>query len=296
MEELIESHIDAFISHNRLKGYTKKVVQRKERELFAFARFVGKPLGSVTGEDILRYLKESPYPASFNRKLGYLSQLFEFLIEQGEALVNPAVGIELKHDYEKKHRGVFTEEEVKQIIESASVSPVGKRDRAILELFYSTGMRLFELSNLNVDDVDFRNAEVFIERGKFGTGRMVPAGAEALRAVTKYLAVRDYFLRGSEYDALFLSLRGNRMSWSTIREVVKRRKKDAGVKTFGAAHALRHSCASHLLQHGAPLPMIQRLLGHERLHATELYTHLSDQDLVETMRKQGGTDNDSADA
>jgi site-specific recombinase XerD len=296
MEELIESHIDAFISHDRLKGYTKKVVQRKERELFAFARFIGKPFGAVTSEDITRYLKDSPYPASFNRKLGYLFQLYEFLIEQGDALANPTVRIELKHDYEKKHRGVFSEDEVKQIIESASVSPVGKRDRAILELFYSTGMRLFELANLNVDDVDFRNAEVFIEQGKFGTGRMVPAGSEALRAVTKYLAVRDYFLRGSEYDALFLSLRGNRMSTSAIRTAVQRRKKDAGVKTFGAAHALRHSCASHLLQHGAPLPMIQRLLGHERLHATELYTHLSEQDLVETMRKQGGTDNDSADA
>ncbi len=288
MEQTIESHIDAFISHDRLKGYTKKVVQRKERELYSFALFIGKPFGSVTSEDIIRYLKESPYPASFNRKLGYLSQLYEFLIEQGEALVNPAVGIELKHEYKKKHRGVFTEEEVKQIIESTTVSPVGKRDRAILELFYSTGMRLFELANLNVDDVDLRNREVLIERGKFGTGRMVPAGSEALRAVTKYLAVRDYFLRGNEYDALFLSLRGNRMSWSTIREVVKRRKKDAGIKTFGAAHALRHSCASHLLQHGAPLPMIQRLLGHERLHATELYTHLSEQDLIETMRKQGG--------
>lgn len=291
MDELIESHIDAFISHDRLKGHTKKVVQRKEREIYSFARFVGKPLGSVIGEDILRYLKESPYPASFNRKLGYISQLFEFLIEQGEVLSNPAVGIELRHDYEKKHRGVFTEEEVKQIIESASVSPVGKRDRAILELFYSTGMRLFELANLNVDDVDFRNAEVLIERGKFGEGRMVPAGVEALRAVRKYLAVRDYFLRGSEYDALFLSLRGNRMSESAIRTAVQRRKRDAGIKTFGAAHALRHSCASHLLKHGAPLPMIQRLLGHERLHATEIYTHITEQDLVETMRK-GGNGND----
>jgi integrase/recombinase XerD len=84
------------------------------------------------------------------------------------------------------------------------------------------------------------------------------------------------------------------MSCSAIRTAVQRRKIDAGVKTFGAAHALRHSCASHLLKHGAPLPMIQRLLGHERLHATELYTHLSDQDLVETMRK-GGNANDTAD-
>jgi len=288
MYQIIESQIQAFISHERLKGHTKKVVQRKERELYSFARFVGKPFGSVTGEDVIRFLHESPYQASFNRKLGYISQLFEFLIEQGEALANPAVGIEMKYDYEKHHRGVFTEEEVKLMIESTSMSPVGKRDRAILELFYSTGMRLFELANLNVDDVDFRNAEVFIERGKFGTGRMVPAGSESLRAVTKYLAVREYFLRGSEYDALFLSLRGNRMSWSTIREVVKRRKKDAGIKTFGAAHALRHSCASHLLKHGAPLPMIQRLLGHERLHATEMYTHLSEHDLIETMRKKQG--------
>jgi integrase/recombinase XerD len=78
--------------------------------------------------------------------------------------------------------------------------------------------------------------------------------------------------------------------------VVKRRKKDAGVKTFGAAHALRHSCASHLLRHGAPLVMIQRLLGHERLHATERYTHLTDHDLVEKIRQQGRNDNDPVDA
>jgi site-specific recombinase XerD len=295
MYQIIESQIQAFISHERLKGLSKKVVQRKERELLAFARFVDKPLGSVTMDDIIRYLNESPYLASFNRKLGYMYQLYEFLIEHGEVLLNPAVGIELKHDYEKNHRGVFTEEEVKQIIESASVSPVGKRDRAILELFYSTGMRLCELANLNMDDVDFRNCEILIERGKFGKGRMVPAGSESLRAVTKYLAVRDYFIRGSEYDALFLSLRGNRMSESTIRTVVKRRKKDAGITTLGAAHALRHSCASHLLQHGAPLVMIQRLLGHERLYATERYTHLTDHDLVEKMRKQGRNDNDPAD-
>ncbi|HNW27299.1 MAG TPA: tyrosine-type recombinase/integrase [Spirochaetota bacterium] len=294
MKELIESHIDAFISHEKLKGHTRKVVQRKERELYSFALFAGKPFGSVTCEDIIRYLSESPYPASFNRKLGYISQLFEFLIEQGEVLSNPAVGIDLKCDYEKHHRGVFSEEEVKLMIEGTSLSPVGKRDRAIVELFYSTGMRLFELANLNVDDVDVRNAEVFIERGKFGKGRMVPAGSEALKAVRKYLAVRDYFLRGSEYDALFLSLRGNRMSVSTIREVVKRRKRDAGITAIGAAHALRHSCASHLLKHGAPLPMIQRLLGHERLHATEIYTHLSEDDVIATMRK-GGNGNDSVD-
>jgi site-specific recombinase XerD len=294
MKELIESHIDEFISHERLKGYTKKVIQRKERELYSFALFVEKPFGSVTCEDIVRYLNESPFPASFNRKLGYISQLFEFLIEQSEVLSNPALGIDLNYDYEKHHRGVFSEDEVKRMIEHTSLSPVGKRDRAILELFYSTGMRLFELANLNVDDIDFRNAEVFIDQGKFGSGRMVPAGIESLRAVRKYLDIRDYFLRGNEYDALFLSLRGNRMSCSAIRTAVQRRKIDAGVKTFGAAHALRHSCASHLLKHGAPLPMIQRLLGHERLHATELYTHLSDQDLVETMRK-GGNANDTAD-
>ena len=160
-----------------------------------------------------------------------------------------------------------------------------KRDRAILELLYSTGIRMTELVNLDIDDIDFEEREVTILYGKGDKERIVPAGDEALTVVREYLALREkYFKPGNDFDALFLGRQGGRLSAISVRRMILRRKSEAGISTKGTTHAFRRSFASHILAHGAPLPVIGMILGHTSLDTTTGYT-LVDDDLHRVYRE-----------
>ena len=281
----MDTLLNEFIEREMNKGYTLKVLKRKRVEINNFIKFVQKPVVSVTDEDILMFL-DSQEIASYSWKLTYIRQFFEFILEKGKILVDPAVNIENAKKAESEHLGLFSEEEIKRIIYFTRITPLGLRDRAIVELFYSTGVRISELVNIDIDDVDFNHNEVFVYMGKLGKERVVPVGNAALKSVKRYLRFRHFLLNyQKEYDALFLSTRGNRISISAARKLIHRRKKDASVDTKGAAHALRHSCASHLLKNGAPITAIQRLLGHEHLRATEMYTHINEKEMQKKFRE-----------
>ena len=200
--------------------------------------------------------------------------------------MNKKILIDSFGDYGKRkgpHLGLFSEEDIRKILSVTTPTPLGIRDRAIMELLYSSGIRRGELAGLDCGDVDYCGSEIMVRMGKMDKERIVPVGDEALRALLCYLEVRDYFLR-DQNEALFLSMRGRRIHGTTIGMRIVMWKKKAGVTTRGRAHAFRHSCASHLVKHGAPMRAVQRILGHENLSTTQLYTHIMKDDLKEAHK------------
>ena len=174
----------------------------------------------------------------------------------------------------EKHLPSFmTEEEVYKLIESAfgktDKDLLGLRDRAILEVFYSSGLRISELVGLNLDDIDFISGILKI-RGKGKKERIVPIGETALTTIKKYLDKRK-----KQIDAVFLNNNSRRITTRGVRNIVVKYLHAAGIKPGVSAHTFRHSFATHLLNRGADLRTVQELLGHANLSTTQIYTHLT---------------------
>ncbi|TAL36280.1 MAG: hypothetical protein EPN93_08620, partial [Spirochaetes bacterium] len=232
--------------------------------------------------DILAYLEtvREEKPTLPRATFYQLTWLYRYLLEEGEILVNPMTKIELLTEPSSPKRPVFTEDEVRRILNVPNDSLEGIRDRAIVELFYSAGLRMSELTGLDVDDVDFHNREIFVRHGKGGKERIVPVGEKALVSLERYMTIRERFIKpGGDADALFLNAGGRRIKALSVQEMIRARKAEALVFSPGGSHALRRSMASHLLAHGAPIYLIQRMLGHEHLETTEKYARACGSDL-----------------
>jgi integrase/recombinase XerC len=227
--------------------------------------------------------------ASIARKLAALRTFFQFLVREGLLESNPAKLVSTPRQEKKLPKHLSIEEAIKFIETPDIKTDLGKRDRAMLELMYATGVRVAELTTLNLADIDFRNQLVRVT-GKRRKQRIVPFGDPAASAIRDYLKVRDKFLLNSpiserDDEALFLNYQGTRITTRSVgRMVEKYIKICAGVHRI-SPHALRHSFATHLLDSGADLRDIQELLGHARLSTTQVYTHVSMEKLVEVYDK-----------
>jgi len=173
---------------------------------------------------------------------------------------------------------------------AASDEPLGRRDRAILELFYASGLRLSELAGLDLDDVNL-SARMVRVLGKGRKERIVPFNASTAKAIRAYLGERETLVRGRgrrdgrRSDPLFVNYRGGRLTARSIDRLVRRYVAASSARLGISPHALRHSFATHLLQRGADLRTIQELLGHARLSTTQRYTHVNAAQLLDVYRK-----------
>ncbi|MDT4966505.1 MAG: integrase/recombinase XerC [Acidobacteriota bacterium] len=222
---------------------------------------------------------------SVARKLAALRTFFQFLVREGIVEMNPAKLVSTPR-LEKKLPVHLSIEDAIRFIETPEVgTDLGKRDRAILELLYGTGVRVSELTKLDMSDVDFKEKLVRVT-GKRRKQRIVPFGDPALDALQSYLAVRGAFLQNAPLEvrdspAIFLNYQGTRITTRSVgRMVDKYIGICAGIHNI-SPHALRHSFATHLLDSGADLRDIQELLGHARLSTTQIYTHVSMEKLIE---------------
>jgi integrase/recombinase XerC len=227
--------------------------------------------------------------SSIARKLAALRTFFQFLVREGVLELNPAKLVSTPK-LEKKLPNHLSIEEAIRFIESPDVeTDLGKRDRAMLELMYATGVRVAELTTLNVADVDFQSQLIRVT-GKRRKQRIVPFGDPAGEAIRNYLGVREKFLFNAPVSkrdeaALFLNYQGTRITTRSVgRMVEKYIRICAGMHNI-SPHALRHSFATHLLDSGADLRDIQELLGHARLSTTQIYTHVSMEKLIEVYDK-----------
>jgi integrase/recombinase XerD len=176
--------------------------------------------------------------------------------------------------------------EIATLLESIDPSvPLGRRDLAILELFYSSGLRLSELCELRLETIDFEESFLRVT-GKGSKTRVVRMGTKAREAITAYLShERPSLVRKRTSTHLFLSVRGGSLSPDRVRQIVKERAKAAGIEQNIYPHLLRHSFATHLLEGGADLRVIQELLGHADISTTQIYTHVDRQRLKSVHRK-----------
>ncbi len=286
-DRMTEFLINEFTVNENLKGLKIGTVKRKVKSIGKLMQYLEESpenitLLSLTEEKLKEYLdiiKDKVSAKEFNGRLSNIRSFYEYLKESEIVYINPVLTFNSVKVIDEKHLGLFTEDEVRMMLDVIPVTYTGKRDRAILELLYSSALRINELVSLDIDDVDLRHFDVTVRYGKNEKERIVPAGETAVKALLSYLDIRHEFIKGECDEALFLNLAGKRINSESIRKRIHLYKKISGVESYGTCHAFRHSCATHMLKNGAPLPMIRRLLGHSKLTATEKYTHVMQEDL-----------------
>jgi len=301
MEQLIEQFLEHLryernVSAHTLRNYASDLQQFVDQIAPADPKSGARKFPELQNVDhltIREWLAElhsaQKKKASIARKLAALRTFFQFLVREGLLESNPAKLVSTPRQEKKLPKHLSIEEAIKFIETPDIKTDLGKRDRAMLELMYATGVRVAELTTLNLGDIDFRNQLVRVT-GKRRKQRIVPFGDPAASAIRDYLKVRDKFLLNSpiserDDEALFLNYQGTRITTRSVgRMVEKYIKICAGVHRI-SPHALRHSFATHLLDSGADLRDIQELLGHARLSTTQVYTHVSMEKLVEVYDK-----------
>lgn len=235
----------------------------------------------VNADTVRKYMAElnqKQYSKStIARKLATLRSFYKFLVKRNYLHSNPVTSIRTPKQ-EKKLPQFLEYEDVQRLLNTPPTdSWLGARDRAILEVLYSTGMRVSELVSLNMDDVDFLGEVIHI-RGKGKKERVSPIGSSALQAIQHYIEFRNKRMQNdSTFDAkvLFANKHGQRLSTRSVRRKMDKYLKMAGLDPAISPHTLRHSFATHMLNNGADLRSIQELLGHQSLSTTQVYTHLS---------------------
>ena len=226
---------------------------------------------------------------SVARKLAALRTFFQFLVREGVVELNPAKLVSTPRREKKLPKHLSVEDAFRFIETPDLETDLGKRDRAMLELTYATGVRVSELTTLSLGDIDFKNKLILV-KGKRRKDRIVPFGDPAHEALKSYLNVRDKFLDSApeserDEDALFLNYQGTRITTRSVGRMVEKYIRICAGMHDISPHALRHSFATHLLDSGADLRDIQELLGHARLSTTAIYTHVSMEKLIEVYDK-----------
>jgi integrase/recombinase XerC len=235
---------------------------------------------SIVRNYLTKLYVERKARATAQRKLSALKSFFRFLVREGHLARNPLSAV--RSPKGEKRLPVFLDRgEVVQLIEAPDGSTVaGRRDRAILELLYSTGIRVSELVGLNVEDVDLIGEMVKV-RGKGKMQRMAPMGRYAAVSLNEYLSDPGRRGSSSRRDAVFLNRAGGRISARSVARIVTKYVRQTALKAGISPHVLRHTFATHLLNAGADLRSIQELLGHRSLSSTVIYTHVSTEKMQE---------------
>lgn len=281
-------YLEKFLRYLEIeKNYSPHTLLNYKLDLGGFFKFLGEAeVESVDYLMLRRYLaflREKNLSArSVARKLSALRSFFKFLTREGLLKADPATSLSSPKQ-EKRLPSFLTEQEVFRVIESAfakdSRDERGLRDRAILETFYSSGLRISELVGLNKEDIDFIGGIVKV-RGKGKKERLVPIGEKALSAIRAYLDARK-----KDSQSVFLNKNGTRITDRGVRNVVKKYIRAASVSQGVCPHTFRHSFATHLLNRGADLRSVQELLGHANLSTTQIYTHLTTEKLKNVYDK-----------
>ncbi|UCE42090.1 MAG: tyrosine recombinase XerC [Candidatus Aminicenantes bacterium] len=219
------------------------------------------------------------------RKLAAIRSFFQFCVRKHWVDDNPAKVVSTPKQ-DKPVPSFLTEEEMQEFLDlPQTAKPLDKRDKAMLELLYATGIRVGELVGISLEDVKFAERLIRI-KGKGKKERLVPFGKMAEMSLRAYLHVRSMINKGQvEESPLFLNYRGQRLSSRSVERTVDKYIRRSALKRKISPHSLRHSFASHLLSRGADLRVIQELLGHESLATTQKYTHLDLKHLLEVYRK-----------
>ena len=286
----LEPHLQAFIRHlekeRRLSPHTVTAYRRDLHALGAFCARQGLDLQSVDAYAIRRFAAErhrrGASPTSIARSLSAVRRFFAFLVAGEIVESNPASGVRAPKP-SRRLPAALDADQVASLLAGPGEDDLSVRDRAILELIYSSGLRLAEVVGVDVHDIDLQDATVRVT-GKGSKTRVVPVGRYAREALEAWLAVRAKLAAPGE-AALFVSRRGQRLAPRSIQARVKQWARRQGLPVGLHPHMLRHSFASHLLESSGNLRAVQELLGHASLSTTQVYTHLDFQHLAQIYDK-----------
>ncbi|MCL6634520.1 MAG: site-specific tyrosine recombinase XerD, partial [Peptococcaceae bacterium] len=280
----MERLLDEFIYHLAVeRGLAENTLASYRADLAGYISFCHKhglkSLEQAGRDAILSYLfqlqLEGRSPATIARRLASIKSCYRFAVREGVLQKDPSADLESPKLAQRLPR-VLTVEEVDLLLsQPPGGEPAGLRDRAMLELLYSTGIRVSELVSLNLEHFNAENG--FIRCfGKGARERMVPLGNVAARWVKEYLARgRSKLIKPGGTDALFVNQHGRRLTRQGFWKIIKKYARRAGIKTEITPHTLRHSFATHLLENGADLRSVQEMLGHADISTTQIYTHLT---------------------
>ena len=303
MDELLDSYSKHLQALNRAPKTVKQYVQWVQR-FFDFAETQGvKTPADVTSAHLLAYQK---HLAGLVNKKGRIHTIkvqnhhmigivmfLRYLCAEGILAHNPAQNVKYAKTPQELPHDILSISEIKKMLRAPDVQTVmGYRDRTILEVFYSTGIRKAELLNLKVEDVNLESGVLMIRQGKGGKDRVVPLGRIATRFVETYITgIRPTFLQirslaaKSQEKRLFLSLQGLPLSKNALASRIEIYRRMANISHAVTPHTFRHSCATHMIRNRANIRHVQEMLGHMNLNTTEKYLHLTITDLKEAHHK-----------
>lgn len=290
-------YLQAFLEWTEVKGFSQDTYRRRQAALRRFIVWCGerdldtpqaitKPILERYQRYLYYYRKSDGQPLTFGSQhvmLTPLKTFFKWLAKENHILYNPASELELPRKPKRLPKTILPVEDIEAILAQPDVATAaGLRDRAIMELLYSTGIRRMELVKLTVYDLDARRGTLLIREGKGRKDRFVPVGQRALAWVAKYQqAARPALVVGPDTGCLFLTDQGLPFRRGALSGRIKRYFHAAGIEAAGSCHLFRHAMATHMLENGADIRFIQVMLGHEDLSTTEIYTRVS----IEKLRQ-----------
>jgi len=276
---LLNYYVGRFLNYLEIeRNYSALTVSSYGKDLREFESFLKtnsqeEDIAAIDYLTLRKYLlalsEKKLNKLSVSRKISTLKSFFKFLIRSKYLKTNPAASL-IYPKREKKLPEFLSESEVCAVLDAAyGKNASGRRDRSIMELLYGTGVRISELVGLNIEDIDFLSSVVVI-RGKGKKERLLPLGSKALVALREYLA-EDARKEGP----VFLSKRKSRITDRAVRSIVKKYIRTVALSKKVSPHTFRHSFATHMLNRGADLRIVQELLGHASISTTQVYTHLT---------------------
>ncbi len=280
-----------FYKSMAVKNYSKRTIEIRDHHLRYFITWceerdlrtpvdITKPILERYQSHIYHYRKSNGQPLAVgtqNARLVTLRAYFRWLTRENLLLSNPASEIDGPRMSKNLPRNILSLAEVEALLRQPDINDkFGLRDRAILEVFYSSGIRRREMIKLQLEHVDWSRETLFIREGKGNKDRFIPIGERALLWINKYLEeVRPVLHPSKEEKTLFLNYKGKPVSDKNLTYIVKQYLLKAGIEKTGACHILRHTVATLMLENGADIRYIQELLGHTKLETTEIYTRVT---------------------
>jgi len=275
------------------RGLAQNTIDSYRRDLEKFTVFLKNQgfydLKNIKRESIVNYLfslnQEGRAAATVARHTAAIKAFFKFLFQEGYLKENPAADLE-RPKQDKKLPKFLTLEEVDKLLDGPVLAtPAGIRDKAMLELLYATGLRVSELVNLGINNL---NLEVGYVRclGKGSKERIIPLGQKAIESLSTYLQRgRSKLLKNRREQGLFLNNHGKKMTRQGFWKILKAYTKKVGIEKEISPHVLRHSFATHLLENGADLRAVQEMLGHADISTTQIYTHITRNKISQVYRQ-----------
>ncbi len=274
---------DKKLSNNTLQSYKRDITQYE-----SYINEENLQYLKVTNEDIKKYLENlkniGKKTSTISRNLASIRSFYQYLVRTKKVKEDPTEGIQ-SPKVEKRVPSVLSSKEVELLLEQPkTVDLKGIRDKAMLEFAYATGMRVTEIINLNIDDVNLK--EGYVSCSNANKQRNIPLGAISVNALKEYIKkARPYLIKSEDEKSLFVNINGKRLTRQGFWKIVKFYKEQAHIEKEITPHVLRHSFATHLLQNGADLKAIQVMLGHSDISSTQVYMQFQDEGLKNIYKK-----------